>query len=131
MLKGASDSGKTTTLHLVYEELVNNRHAKVVEYAPLGTPAPNKPQDIACILEYKGLKVAIYTMGDYVRGIQNAIKDCMAKSVDVLIIANSNKPQFDSLMQQPGNILIEKTKAAPALRDTDNMKYAMQIIDAI
>ena len=131
MLKGPSDSGKTTTLKLVYGELVNNRHAKVVEYAPFGTPAPNKPQDIACILEYKGLKVAIHTMGDYVRGIRNAIKEYTNKSVDVLIIANSNKPQFDSLMQQPGNILIVKTKVAPVLRDTDNMKYAMQIVNAI
>lgn len=127
MLKGPSNSGKTTTLNLVYDELVKNGHAKVIE----GPTATNQHNDFACILEYKGLKVAIYTMGDYVRGIRNAIKEYTNKSVDVLIIANSNKPQFDSLMQQPGNVLIEKKKVAPALQDADNRNYMMQIVSAI
>lgn len=131
MLKGASDSGKTTTLHLVYDELVNNSQAKVIEYAIMGNIAPNKPKDFACILEYKDLKVAIYSMGDYVRGIKKAIKDYTNKSVDVLIIANSNKPQFDDLMTQKGNVLIMKSKVGPALQNADNIKYMQQIIDVI
>ena len=128
MLKGKDNSGKTTTLNLVYDELVNNKNAKVCSYVKLGW----KGDDFACTLAYKNLKVAIFSMGDYVEDIKRAIEHYRHTSADVLIIANRNKSQFDKLMQQPSNVPpIMKTKVRPALRNADNMNYAMQIVNAI
>lgn len=132
MLKGPSDSGKTMTLNLVYDELVNNKQAKIIE--PRTTISHN---DFSCLLEYKGLKVAIFSMGDYVKdvnGIWNVIKTYTNKSVDVLIIANSNKPIPEASLRQHNYVLIIKMKVlvmAPALQEAENKVYMQQIIDVI
>lgn len=123
MLKGPDNSGKTTTLNLVYNELVNNRKAKVCSYVKVGW----KGDDFACTLDYKNSKVAIYSMGDYSIDIDRTIKYYTYKSADVLIIANRNKSKFD----QQSNVLIVKNKVKKALQNTDNMNYMMQIVNAI
>lgn len=136
MLKGPNNSGKTMTLNLVYDELVNNRQAKIIE--PRTAISNN---DFSCLLEYKGLKVAIFSMGDYVKDINsiwNAIKNYTNKSADVLIIANSNKLIPETSMRQHNYVLIIKMKAlvmapiiAPVLQEAENKVYMQQIIDLI
>ncbi|MDE5690663.1 MAG: hypothetical protein K2I13_00345 [Alistipes sp.] len=124
MLRGKDYSGKTTTLNLVYDELVNNRKAKVCSYVKLGW----KGDDFACTLDYNNQKVAIFSMGDYVDDIRRAIDYYAHKSVDVLVIANRNKSQVDHFSTQT----ITKNKIRSALKqNADNMSCMMQIINAI
>lgn len=123
MLKGPDNSGKTTTLNLVYNELVNNRKAKVCSYVKVGW----KGDDFACTLDYKNSKVAIYSMGDYSIDIKRAIEYYTHKSADVLIIANRNKSKFYNL----ANHLFTKAKTQKAQQNADDMNYMMQIVNAI
>lgn len=104
MLKGPDNSGKTTTLNLVYDELVK-RNAAVKFKVELGW----KGDDFASILNYNNKTVAIFSMGDYVDDIKRAIEYFDHKSVDILIIANRDKPQFDNLRLN-GHIFITKKK---------------------
>ncbi len=135
MLKGPNDSGKTSTLHLVYNKLTSNKDVKHIENKKITSNPPNKIEDFACILEYDNKKVAIFTMGDYVKGkngIWNVINDYTNKSVDVLIIANSNKPIPENSIRQHNYVLVIKMKAlASPLHEAENKVYMQQIIDLI
>lgn len=127
MLKGPDNSGKTTTLNLIHDELVKKMNATIVFKVELGW----KGDDIASTLDYNNRKVAIFSMGDYVEDIKRAIDYFEHKSADVLIIANRNKHQFDNLVHQSGNVLINKPKVRKTQICADNINYMNQIIAMI
>jgi hypothetical protein len=80
LLSGTPNSGKTTTLNLLYDRLIKDGTENVLQ-EQLGA----NPKDFKCVVSYKGKTVAIYTMGDYKTVFEDAIiefADC-----DVLIFA--------------------------------------------
>ncbi len=87
MLSGASDSGKTTTLNMVYDQLVTKLGATITQpKSKLG----GDPDDFECTLNYRGKCIAIFTMGDYAYSVMNAMDTYSALKCDVLIIACNN-----------------------------------------
>lgn len=57
MLKGKDNCGKTTTINRVRDILL--KESQTIEMEPI-----NKA-DFSCVLLYRGLKVGIYSEGDY------------------------------------------------------------------
>jgi tRNA uridine 5-carbamoylmethylation protein Kti12 len=91
-LRGYSNSGKTTTLNKLYDELVNNQG--YVVHTPQQTLPGN--DDFECILENDGQKVAIFTLGDYIYALGLAMGYYSALGVNTLVIADSNKKYYIS-----------------------------------
>ena len=85
LLSGAPNSGKTTTMNLVYSDLIT-RGATVV--APKIIVGGN-PLDFECVLKYKGKSVAIFSMGDYLHECWSAV--IKYAYCDKLILAYSDK----------------------------------------
>jgi ABC-type dipeptide/oligopeptide/nickel transport system ATPase component len=81
-LVGRSSCGKSTTLNLVYDSLVERGATVEKEKIVLGNPIQ---KDFECVLNYKGKKIAFYTMGDFPDKIGGEIKPY--EECDVLILA--------------------------------------------
>jgi ABC-type dipeptide/oligopeptide/nickel transport system ATPase component len=106
-LVGRSSCGKSTTLNLVYDLLVERGATVEKEKIVLGNPIQ---KDFECVLNYKGKKIAFYTMGDYV-DMWNKIKPY--ETCDVLILAvSTDKPknqQALSLFNLGTDHIVDKT----------------------
>jgi hypothetical protein len=83
MLKGISNSGKTTTLNLVYENLLKNGWTSTNK-KPLGG-YPKDFEDI--VLDKEEKQIAFYTMGDYSLLIGRAMDFYSQLKVDILVCA--------------------------------------------
>ncbi|MEJ2795170.1 hypothetical protein WAE56_17325 [Iodobacter sp. LRB] len=85
LLCGDLNTGKTTTMNLVYSDLITKGATVVVPKVTVG----GNPLDFECVLIYKGKLVAIFSMGDY-------LHECWSAAIkyaycDKLILAYSNK----------------------------------------
>jgi len=82
-LKGDSDRGKSKTLNIVYQYLLLFGYAQVPKnFDVLG----NRDQyDFIDIVERKGIKVGIATMGDYENGVQRNKKYSVESLIDHLV----------------------------------------------
>jgi len=87
-LKGPGSSGKSTTLNLVYDELISLGAKVLIPKSALGNP---KQRDFECILEYASKKIAFYTMGDFSSKTIEAIDKYSNSLCDVLILATNDK----------------------------------------
>ncbi|MDR1107707.1 MAG: hypothetical protein LBL19_01600 [Spirochaetaceae bacterium] len=86
MLTGPAQSGKTTTLNLLYDKITDKGSKNVLACkSVLGNPAVN---DFKCVVSYKDKKVAMYTMGDYYKAMIEAIIEFA--NCDVLVLAYNN-----------------------------------------
>lgn len=120
-LKGPSSKGKTSTLTLVYDELINLGASVLVAKSILGDP---KQKDFECIIEYLGKKIVFYTMGDFSGCTIDAINGYNTGLYDILIIATNDKlvkPQA-KISTFPNKDIILKTIAI--LKTTGNIIVA-------
>ena len=129
-LRGGSNSGKTTSLNMLYAELLN-RGAKPIN-PQHALPGKN---DFECIVEYKGKRVAISTIGDYIFALGLAMGYYSALEVDTLVIADSNKkyvknPLFKSRQFDSNYIVIPKVKGGknPAQQQIADQKAVQDIL---
>jgi hypothetical protein len=129
-LRGDSNSGKTTSLNMLYAELLN-RGAKPIN-PQHALPGKN---DFECIVEYKGKRVAISTIGDYIFALGLAMGYYSALEVDTLVIADSNKkyvknPLFKSRQFDSNYIVIPKVKGGknPAQQQAADQKAVQDIL---
>ena len=92
-LKGASDKGKSKTLNIVYQHLLLFGFAQIPNHFKiLGNPAQ---YDFFDVIERKGFKVGIATMGDYQNGavkksknsVETFVDDLIAQGCDVVVCA--------------------------------------------
>lgn len=106
LLSGPSNSGKTTTLTLVYDELIRLGATVIRPKSPLG----GDPADFECVVSYAGKVVAIFTMGDFAIEVVHAMSYYEGMGCDALIVANSNKswPVW-RLGRYPGSVSLSKT----------------------
>lgn len=82
-LKGDSNRGKSKTLNIVYQYLLLFGYVQVPKnFDVLG----NRDQyDFIDIVEKKGIKVGIATMGDYQNGLQRKRKGSVETHIDHLV----------------------------------------------
>ena len=134
MLQGPGSCGKTTTLNLVYAELI----LAGATITTARVQAGGEPMDFETELLYsqkgKTKKVAIFSMGDLANEVINAMTNYAGIGVDVLIVACNDKfvSPMNALKQYPGPpSLVTKTKNPPATRTLDDLKTARAIIALI
>lgn len=129
-LRGGSNSGKTTSLNMLYAELLN-RGAKPI------TPQHALPgkNDFEGIVEYEGKRVAISTIGDYIFALGLAMGYYSALEVDTLVIADSNKkyannPLFKSRQFNSNYIVVSKVKGGknPAQQQVADQQAVQDIL---
>lgn len=125
MLIGGSGSGKTTTLKMVYDELVNS--GKATELVP--KEKIEGTEDIRCILQYGDKKVGMFTEGDYAEDIIYAIGYYEGAGCDVLLVANRYKARPQARVSgNPSNVVLEKTMP---LSDASNLTDMNRILQHI
>jgi GTPase SAR1 family protein len=125
---GPNSCGKTTTLNLVYQELLNASYKSTIKQ-PLG----GNPNDFSDILVGNGKKIAIFTMGDYSTPLVNAILNYENQNCDFLICAcNTNRVKPQSLISKYLNNIFIKTKQNGKQAQTiDNYNVSQSIISFI
>jgi len=116
-LRGKNHCGKTTTLNIVHKLMLEDGVSicKKTE----GNPIYN---DFSDIVDFKNLKIAFFTMGDYSLETTKTIKQYHQINVDFLILA-SNKRFINpiKLIEKYNHQLVEKTIV------TNNTKNNQQI----
>lgn len=110
VLEGLHDRGKTSTLNILFYDLLASG-AVMNPRTPLG----GDPNDFESEGDYLGQKIAIYTMGDMSSPLRTAVYDFSSKGVDVLICAlstNSNMSWANSAINHFTNIRYPKTETS-------------------
>ncbi len=108
-LTGTSNCGKTTTLNMVYLNVLSLGGISTNK-RPLG----GDPNDFSDIVLYNNQKIVFFTMGDYSVYVVNAIRDNNNRGVGLLICACNSKfvRPFTEMAKYAHNIL-NKTVASP------------------
>lgn len=105
-LRGKDHCGKTTTLIILYNRMLKNRGRSTCKKTE-GNPLNN---DFSDIVNYKDLKVAFFSMGDYSLETTRVIKEYHALNVDILILASNTKfANPIKLIKEYNHQLVEKT----------------------
>lgn len=119
IVRGDSDTGKSTTLNLVFDELTGSRYVASTRYKTrIGNPI-NRDFEAEVILTDNRV-VAFYTMGDYdVKYIMKAIKHFRDIKIDVLILASNNglNTHFDFITNNFAHTIIIKSVANGAMNN--------------
>ncbi|MFG0591009.1 hypothetical protein ACF8C4_07730 [Myroides odoratimimus] len=124
VLQGMPDTGKTSTLNLVYNMLVPNGGGTPTNRQPLG----GGPNDFSDIVIRSNQRIAFYTMGDYSTYLANAIYDYDRQGCDVLVCAlstNTAKVRANTALNLFSATRINKTIAPNA-----TAKLAINTADA-
>lgn len=111
-LRADSNQGKTSTLNLVYNRVTDIINGGI---STCKKQEGADPKDFSDIVNYKGLRVAFFTMGDSTRPLVNAIRNYGSIGIDVLVCANNTKKvnQLKEINKFPNNIIL-KTIAVPS-----------------
>jgi hypothetical protein len=107
MLSGPSDSGKTTTIHLVCDVI-----AKEIGITPIKIPIPKSLRDFKCKFMYLDKSISFFSMGDYSMDLIAAMEFYKSKNCDFFICAcNSDKTfPYRQLREYSHAFVVPKTK---------------------
>lgn len=126
VLEGNSETGKTTTLGMVYDLLT-----KGMTPFPAKTLLGGDPNDFECIVNYNGQQIAFYTMGDYSNYLSNAITRYYSQGCDIFICAlstNTSKINANKKINRYNGHRISKTLASLSLTELQANQYDANII---
>ena len=136
-LTGKSNCGKTETLNIVYQFLLQNGYVQIqnpIFFKVLGNPVM---RDFIDILEKGNRKVGIVTVGDYVIGnisIQKNLAYLDAAGCNIAITACTTKnPKAEFQVKfYPNSTLISKISTNELSKERiENYFYAQKIINSI
>lgn len=117
VLEGLPDKGKSTTIGILYQLLLSNGGTSTNK-KPLG----GDPKDFSdIVINYKNLKIAIFSMGDNSNAISKAIVNYNNQNCDFFICSLSTgtlKVRANSRINQFRNTRITKTIASQSLTET-------------
>jgi len=128
-LQGRGDCGKTETIKLVYQILVNNYKISQTQIQDF---FPNSP-DIKIIMSgVKGKKIGIESRGDPKSRLERSLKDFVNAGCDIIFCAcrtsgmtvqwiNSHKPKYTPFF-------IKQVIAASAKQRQSNNNMAQQLV---
>lgn len=85
VLQGMPNTGKTSTLNLVYNMLVPNGGGVSTNRQALG----GDPNDFSDIVLRGNQRISFFTMGDYSTHLSNAVYNYLAQGCDILFCALS------------------------------------------
>ena len=130
LLVGKPQTGKTTVLNLLYNELATNPDDIVAEKTQVGGRKDDFECVLKCTVSTRMLTVGIFTMGDYLRECIRAAHK-YSQVVDVLVLAYSDK--FKSGYGKiagpyPRHFVVNKTVNSEIMgRDQSNLKDVVTI----
>jgi GTPase SAR1 family protein len=117
VLQGMPNTGKTSTLNLVYDMLVPNGGGVSTNRQIIGNPAQNDFSDIVI----RGTqRIAFFTMGDYSKALADAINEYDRQGCDVLVCAlstNTPKVRANNALERYNTTRINKTIAPNAIAE--------------
>ena len=123
-LNGPSNSGKTTTLKQLYEQLKSDGAQDLL---PVRS-CPKSGNDNEYYVSFNGKKVGIVTMGDFALETILYIGIFLERGADVLVIANSNKgfPQtiVDWHKKELSQVVVQKV----SIRDVGKVQEIMKCL---
>lgn len=127
-LIGPDSCGKTTTLNIVYQELLR-----------LGAISTNReqeggnPNDFSDILIWQELRVAFFTMGDYSNAIVNSFLVYNNENCNFLVCAINDRfvRPFRAITDFPNTQIRKVREQIPQERQQANIEIANQIINLI
>jgi hypothetical protein len=132
LLSGQPNTGKTTTINLVYDELIRQGALVKKKKKQLG----NNKMDFECVLEYQNKIIAIYSMGDDHRLCERAVKTY--RNCNFLILAYSAKKTsqcklYNATAKDTMNLIINKTvdNTDEAKMEKANKKDSTTILSSI
>lgn len=128
-LCGPSHSGKTTTINMVYNDLLNSQATIITNYQHI---AKGSKQDFFAVVNYCNKKIAFFSMGDYKNYVEFAIAFFIGQNCDVLICALNRrfkKPLTNRYLYQFTNTVVKKSVGTN--HSTLNRKDAKAIISNI
>jgi hypothetical protein len=115
VLQGMPNKGKTNTIWLVRNLLLNNGGNPIPnEFQIFGNNQIQYKDDFKDIINYNGMKVALCSMGDYSIYLANAVYDYDRQGCDVLVCAlstNNAKVRANNALNQFNTTRINKTIA--------------------
>jgi tRNA uridine 5-carbamoylmethylation protein Kti12 len=121
LLSGKPNSGKSTALNLLYDELVESKDCHII--------TPRKEAWLGeCVLNYKGKTVAIKADGDVYQWCVDAI--VKYAKYDILVLAYSDKfarSLVDIVSQYDYHSVVKKKCA----NDRDNEKVCREILEKL
>jgi tRNA uridine 5-carbamoylmethylation protein Kti12 len=133
LLTGKPKSGKTATFKVLYNKMTQGMAEKPIKKRIL-----NSRYDFECEMKYNDKEVALFSLGDIMYMVYEAIIKYSEK--DYLILAHSQGgSQMDrikeSVKKYKQHCVIDKTVSKPnasqQTKDADNMKDCQRIIAAI
>lgn len=122
ILRGSGNSGKSTTLNLVFDELTSSRYIREISYQRSIGNHINRDFEAEVILTDHRI-IAFYTMGDYDKKyIVKAIEGFRDKKIDVLIMASNHNlnTHFDFVVSNFPHTIVNKTVSDPVV-DSSNL----------
>ncbi len=129
LLRGTENSGKTSTLRLVYAQLYTCKdHETRKQFVE------DNYNDFTCSFALAGKTIAFYTMGDYPEAINEAIIS-YADKCDILVCTSRYGKIYNTIRHtvdkyDKSAILIEKTNNAAFMRQA-NLFDAERVIETI
>lgn len=131
ILEGLSNTGKTTTIGLLHQILLQNVGIST-NRQPLGGD-PNDFSDI--VINYRNLKIAIFTMGDNSTAISQAILNYDNLNCDFFVCSLSTgtpKIRANNRINQYQNTRIQKTISSQNITEIQaNTNDANQLFSLI
>lgn len=132
VLQGIRNKGKTNTIWLLRDLLLNNGGNPIPnEFQIFGNNQIHYKDDFKDIINYNGMKVALYSMGDYSTYLANAVYNYDRQGCDVLVCAlstNNAKVRANNALNQFKAARINKTIASNRNNPTTENIADAQII---
>lgn len=133
-LKGEDDCGKSTTLNLVYDSLMNITGTTSTNKIIIGEPIH---RDFECTVTMTNQRtIGFYTMGDFARDTIKAINTFEARNVDILVLATNSKFTQPTIRinKFPNSHIIMKSipsVKSPTNTDAENQKDCNHILSLV
>ncbi|WP_313272769.1 hypothetical protein [Stenotrophomonas sp.] len=92
-LRGPSNAGKSTTLHILYKLLLAHPGTKPISFEMIG-----RKIDFSAIIAINGIKIGIVNRGDVPGPLKNLIDDLVAENCKIIVCAARAKGNASAML---------------------------------
>ncbi|WP_298738535.1 hypothetical protein [uncultured Treponema sp.] len=108
IIKGKENSGKTNAIRNIFQTIVKSEHGNVLSYETKGADYC----DFISVVELKGKKIAINSLGDCVSYVKNGKSKAEKENADIFITAWTSKLDKNQDLKEilPNSVICEDYK---------------------
>lgn len=128
-LRGGNSTGKTTTLNIVYNDLINKGAQIITPKSQLG----GNKKDFESTISYNGLIISFYTMGDFAKKLKEAITKYDNNKIDIFICASNTKfvTPIKLILKHKNNLVTKSLSTSIKNQKIENIKDSKIILNLI